>query len=150
MLLDAFILHLQALRPSLSTLLLSNLLAVIFCCSDSSDENKVGSVSRRLNDSQSLPLGALLYILPPHYALYCITSTCLFSLFDLFFPSHFFSYALCTQTHLVALEVELSRIQEVSSHQRKRIAEILNGMMRDLSEFSTIVGNRDIKLVSGK
>ncbi|XP_056885422.1 kinesin heavy chain isoform X2 [Takifugu flavidus] len=49
-------------------------------------------------------------------------------------------------THLVALEVELSRIQEVSSHQRKRIAEILNGMMRDLSEFSTIVGNRDIKL----
>uniref|UniRef100_H3CNN1 Kinesin-like protein n=1 Tax=Tetraodon nigroviridis TaxID=99883 RepID=H3CNN1_TETNG len=49
-------------------------------------------------------------------------------------------------THLVALEVELSRIQEVSSHQRKRIAEILNGMMKDLSEFSTIVGNRDIKL----
>lgn len=58
---------------------------------------------------------------------------------------------LCApQTHLVALEVELSRIQDVSSHQRKRIAEILNGMMRDLSEFSTIVGNRDIKLVSGE
>ncbi|KAK7898965.1 hypothetical protein WMY93_019818 [Mugilogobius chulae] len=49
-------------------------------------------------------------------------------------------------TRLVALEAELSRIQEVSSHQRKRIAEILNGLMRDLSEFSTIVGNRDIKL----
>uniref|UniRef100_A0A8C4FBE2 Kinesin-like protein n=1 Tax=Dicentrarchus labrax TaxID=13489 RepID=A0A8C4FBE2_DICLA len=48
--------------------------------------------------------------------------------------------------HLMALEAELSRIQEVSSHQRKRIAEILNGLMRDLSEFSTIVGNRDIKL----
>lgn len=48
----------------------------------------------------------------------------------------------------MALEAELSRIQEVSSHQRKRIAEILNGLMRDLSEFSTIVGNRDIKLVS--
>ncbi|XP_069003021.1 kinesin heavy chain [Embiotoca jacksoni] len=48
--------------------------------------------------------------------------------------------------HLMALEVELSRIQEVSSHQRKRIAEILNGLMRDLSEFSTIVGNRDVKL----
>uniref|UniRef100_A0A4W6EGG1 Kinesin-like protein n=1 Tax=Lates calcarifer TaxID=8187 RepID=A0A4W6EGG1_LATCA len=44
------------------------------------------------------------------------------------------------------VEAELSRIQEVSSHQRKRIAEILNGLMRDLSEFSTIVGNRDIKL----
>uniref|UniRef100_A0A3Q3FJS6 Kinesin-like protein n=1 Tax=Labrus bergylta TaxID=56723 RepID=A0A3Q3FJS6_9LABR len=48
--------------------------------------------------------------------------------------------------HLMALEVELSRIQAASSHQRKRIAEILNGLMRDLSEFSTIVGNRDIKL----
>lgn len=49
----------------------------------------------------------------------------------------------------MALEAELSRIQEVSSHQRKRIAEILSALMRDLSEFSTIVGNRDIKLVSG-
>ncbi|XP_072237933.1 kinesin heavy chain isoform X2 [Leuresthes tenuis] len=48
--------------------------------------------------------------------------------------------------HLRALEAELSRIQEVSSHQRKRIAEILNGLMRDLREFSTIVGNREIKL----
>uniref|UniRef100_A0A668UXB9 Kinesin-like protein n=1 Tax=Oreochromis aureus TaxID=47969 RepID=A0A668UXB9_OREAU len=51
--------------------------------------------------------------------------------------------------HLMALEAELSRIQEVSSHQRKRIAEILNGLMRDLSEFSTIVGNKDIKLITG-
>ncbi|XP_037535745.1 kinesin heavy chain [Nematolebias whitei] len=49
-------------------------------------------------------------------------------------------------THLMALEAELSRIQEVSSHQRKRIAEVLNGLMRDLREFSTIVGNREIKL----
>ncbi|XP_068171841.1 kinesin heavy chain [Antennarius striatus] len=48
--------------------------------------------------------------------------------------------------HLMAVEMELSRIQEVSSHQRKRIAEILNSMMRDLSEFSTIVGNRELKL----
>ncbi|KAF7664592.1 hypothetical protein LDENG_00169520 [Lucifuga dentata] len=48
--------------------------------------------------------------------------------------------------HLMALEAELSRIQEISGHQRKRIAEILNGLMRELSEFSTIVGNRDIKL----
>uniref|UniRef100_A0A8C9ZZ58 Kinesin-like protein n=1 Tax=Sander lucioperca TaxID=283035 RepID=A0A8C9ZZ58_SANLU len=51
--------------------------------------------------------------------------------------------------HLMGLEAELSRIQEVSSHQRKRIAEILNALMRDLSEFSTIVGNRDIKLITG-
>ncbi|XP_054882924.1 kinesin heavy chain [Poeciliopsis prolifica] len=48
--------------------------------------------------------------------------------------------------HLRALEAELSRMQEVSSHQRKRIAEVLNGLMRDLREFSTIVGSREIKL----
>uniref|UniRef100_A0A665TAU6 Kinesin-like protein n=1 Tax=Echeneis naucrates TaxID=173247 RepID=A0A665TAU6_ECHNA len=36
--------------------------------------------------------------------------------------------------------------KKVSSQQRKRIAEILNGLMRELSEFSTIVGNKDIKL----
>ncbi|KAM8913614.1 kinesin heavy chain [Spinachia spinachia] len=46
----------------------------------------------------------------------------------------------------MALEVELSRIKEVSSHQRKRISEMLNGLTRDLSEFSTILGNRDIKM----
>uniref|UniRef100_A0A8C2XNY3 Kinesin-like protein n=1 Tax=Cyclopterus lumpus TaxID=8103 RepID=A0A8C2XNY3_CYCLU len=45
-----------------------------------------------------------------------------------------------------ALEAELFRIKEVSSHQRKRISEILSSLMRDLSEFSTIIGNRDIKL----
>ncbi|CAB1453419.1 unnamed protein product, partial [Pleuronectes platessa] len=53
---------------------------------------------------------------------------------------------MSVEDHLVASEAELSRIQEVSSHQRKRIAEILNGLMKDLSEFSTIVGNKDIKL----
>ncbi|XP_044066376.1 kinesin family member 5Aa isoform X3 [Siniperca chuatsi] len=47
---------------------------------------------------------------------------------------------------LMELEAELSRMQEVSSQQRKRIADVLNGLMRDLSEFSTIVGNGEIKL----
>ena len=47
------------------------------------------------------------------------------------------------------LEAELSRMQAVSGQQRKRIADVLNGLMRDLSEFSTIVGNGEIKLVSG-
>uniref|UniRef100_A0A3Q2NQ27 Kinesin family member 5A, a n=1 Tax=Fundulus heteroclitus TaxID=8078 RepID=A0A3Q2NQ27_FUNHE len=47
---------------------------------------------------------------------------------------------------LMELEAELSRMQEVSGQQRKRIAEVLNGLMRDLSEFSTIVGNGEIKL----
>lgn len=48
------------------------------------------------------------------------------------------------------LEAELSRMQEVSGQQRKRIADVLNGLMRDLSEFSAIVGNGEIKLVGIK
>lgn len=51
---------------------------------------------------------------------------------------------------MLSLESELQRLQEVSGHQRKRIAEVLNGLMKDLSEFSVIVGNGEIKLVSGK
>ncbi|KAL3063981.1 hypothetical protein OYC64_000316 [Pagothenia borchgrevinki] len=47
---------------------------------------------------------------------------------------------------LMELEAELSRMQEVSGQQRKRIADVLNGLMRDLSEFSNIVGNGEIKL----
>uniref|UniRef100_A0AAR2IL76 Kinesin-like protein n=1 Tax=Pygocentrus nattereri TaxID=42514 RepID=A0AAR2IL76_PYGNA len=47
---------------------------------------------------------------------------------------------------LMELEAELAQMQEVSSQQRKRIADVLNGLMRDLSEFSNIVGNGEIKL----
>uniref|UniRef100_A0AAQ5ZAA9 Kinesin motor domain-containing protein n=1 Tax=Amphiprion ocellaris TaxID=80972 RepID=A0AAQ5ZAA9_AMPOC len=35
---------------------------------------------------------------------------------------------------LMELEAELSRMQEVSGQQRKRIADVLNGLMRDLSD----------------
>lgn len=47
---------------------------------------------------------------------------------------------------LIELEAELAQMQEVSSQQRKRIADVLNGLMKDLSEFSSIVGNGEIKL----
>ncbi|XP_053564167.1 LOW QUALITY PROTEIN: kinesin heavy chain [Bombina bombina] len=47
---------------------------------------------------------------------------------------------------LLALENDLHRLQEFSTHQRKRIAEVLNGLMKDLSEFSVIVGNGEFKL----
>ncbi|XP_042309669.1 kinesin heavy chain isoform X2 [Sceloporus undulatus] len=47
---------------------------------------------------------------------------------------------------MLSLESELQRLQEFSGHQRKRIAEVLNGLMKDLSEFSVIVGNGEIKL----
>lgn len=57
------------------------------------------------------------------------------------------SFLSFSQASLMELEAELSRMQEVSGQQRKRIADVLNGLMRDLSEFSTIVGNGEIKLV---
>ncbi|XP_029450789.1 kinesin heavy chain-like [Rhinatrema bivittatum] len=47
---------------------------------------------------------------------------------------------------VLSLETELHRMQEFSAHQRKRIAEVLNGLMKDLSEFSAIVGNGEFKL----
>ncbi|CAM4678021.1 kinesin heavy chain isoform X6 [Caretta caretta] len=47
---------------------------------------------------------------------------------------------------LLAQEAELQRLQEFGTRQRKRVAEVLNGLMKDLSEFSVIVGNGEIKL----
>ena len=95
MLLDVFILHLRAHWRSLSSLLISHLLAVIFCCSDSSDENEVGSVSHRLNDSQSLPLGARCFctLIVPFVA----SHLPVFALFLIFFPLPFLLLrSLCT------------------------------------------------------
>uniref|UniRef100_A0A8C1ZQA6 Kinesin-like protein n=1 Tax=Cyprinus carpio TaxID=7962 RepID=A0A8C1ZQA6_CYPCA len=53
------------------------------------------------------------------------------------------SIKMVTYSHL---EAELTQMHEVSSQQRKRIADVLNGLMKDLSEFSAIVGNGEIKL----
>uniref|UniRef100_A0A671M4K0 Kinesin-like protein n=1 Tax=Sinocyclocheilus anshuiensis TaxID=1608454 RepID=A0A671M4K0_9TELE len=37
---------------------------------------------------------------------------------------------------LMCLEAEFSRLQEVSGHQRKRITEVLNTLMKDINDFS--------------
>jgi len=52
------------------------------------------------------------------------------------------------QATTLSLEKELQRVRDLGGQQRKRAAEVLNGLMRDLSEFSVIVGNGEIKLVS--
>lgn len=52
------------------------------------------------------------------------------------------------QATTLSLETELQRVRDLGGQQRKRAAEVLNGLMRDLSEFSVIVGNGEIKLVS--
>ncbi|XP_067314826.1 kinesin heavy chain [Pseudorasbora parva] len=47
---------------------------------------------------------------------------------------------------LVCLEAEFSRLQEVSGQQRKRITEVLNTLMKELNDFSFILGNGDLRL----
>ncbi|XP_065510277.1 kinesin heavy chain [Caloenas nicobarica] len=51
-----------------------------------------------------------------------------------------------TEATTLSLESELARVRELGGQQRRRAAEVLNGLMRDLSEFSLIVGNGEIKL----
>lgn len=148
----------KAIRPYVARLLISNLVAVIFLL--------LGFLGWELGQVRVLQLCDLrLNVLTNSLPVFCFTIVlhCYYSsLLKFLRTSQFFPPSLVfwpefttlitslpPQTHLVALEVELSRIQEVSSHQRKRIAEIVNGIMKDLSEFSIIVGNRDIKLVSG-
>ncbi|KAK2889668.1 hypothetical protein Q8A67_015043 [Cirrhinus molitorella] len=47
---------------------------------------------------------------------------------------------------LMCLEAEFSRLQEVSGQQRKRITEVLNTLMKDINDFSFILGNGDLRL----
>ncbi|XP_073707336.1 kinesin heavy chain [Garra rufa] len=47
---------------------------------------------------------------------------------------------------LMCLEAEFSRLQEVSGQQKKRITEVLNTLMKDLNDFSFILGNGDLRL----
>ncbi|XP_036427083.1 kinesin heavy chain [Colossoma macropomum] len=49
-------------------------------------------------------------------------------------------------TDLMCLETEFSRLQEVSGQQRKRFTEVLNTLLKDLSDFSFILGSNDIRL----
>ncbi|CAM4629463.1 unnamed protein product [Leuciscus chuanchicus] len=47
---------------------------------------------------------------------------------------------------LMCLEAEFSRLQEVSVQHRKRITEVLNTLMKDLNDFSLILGDGDLRL----
>uniref|UniRef100_UPI00398E5EB6 kinesin heavy chain-like n=1 Tax=Pristiophorus japonicus TaxID=55135 RepID=UPI00398E5EB6 len=47
---------------------------------------------------------------------------------------------------LITLESELQHTHELSNHQKKRVAEVLNTLLKDLSDFNSIVGNGEWKV----
>lgn len=51
------------------------------------------------------------------------------------------------QTDLMCLETEFSQLQEVNNQQRKRITEVLNTLLKDMSDFSIILGSGEMRLV---
>lgn len=53
------------------------------------------------------------------------------------------------QTVLLSVQRELVTLQELSGHQKKRAAEILHLLLRDLSEIGATMGTSDIKVVRG-
>ncbi|KAK2497091.1 hypothetical protein MC885_018831 [Smutsia gigantea] len=48
-------------------------------------------------------------------------------------------------TTLTTTQRELSQLQELSSHQKKRATEILNLLLKDLGEIGGIIGTNDVK-----
>ncbi|KAG9477586.1 hypothetical protein GDO78_002791 [Eleutherodactylus coqui] len=52
------------------------------------------------------------------------------------------------KTSLIATQRELSQLQELSSHQKKRANEILNLLLKDLGEIGGIIGTNDVKTLA--
>ena len=52
------------------------------------------------------------------------------------------------QTTLTTTQRELSQLQELGNHQKKRATEILNLLLKDLGEIGGIIGTNDVKTVS--
>lgn len=63
------------------------------------------------------------------------------------FSDHFRVHVSLFQTLLSSVERDLATLQDVSGHHKKRSAEILSMLLRDLSEIGNVIGTSDLKTV---
>uniref|UniRef100_A0AAY4A5C8 Kinesin-like protein n=1 Tax=Denticeps clupeoides TaxID=299321 RepID=A0AAY4A5C8_9TELE len=52
-------------------------------------------------------------------------------------------------TVLASIDSELQRLKEMTSHQRKRVTEMMSSLLKDLAEIGIVVGSNDIKQHEG-
>ena len=56
------------------------------------------------------------------------------------------SVALCWQSQLNVLESEVQQVKDSHMQHKKRIAEMMSSLMKDLSEVGTVIGNNTVDI----
>lgn len=51
------------------------------------------------------------------------------------------------QATLASIDAELQKLKEMTNHQKKRAAEMMASLLKDLAEIGIAVGNNDVKVI---